>query len=349
MRSSALRIVSRLPSAVAVAFAAAIFGAPAVAERNREIISDSVYLEAQRLIDVEDGRRLNLYCVGSGSRTVVFESGLGEGMIAWALVQPQVARRTRACAYDRAGLGFSDPSPEPRTSEFLVRDLRTLLERAGIAPPFVLVGHSFGGMNIKLFAEQHQRDVAGLVFVDPSHENLAKRRWEIAPQGAAANVQYNAFLQRCLEAKPEELAPGSRLAEGCATPPFSERLSPELRALATARATTPGYRHAWISEQLNIWTISAEQLRAAHRSLDPVPIVVLTREPRPRREDQTQEIANAQNALTVELHTEIARMSSRGRIRVVHDSEHHFQLDQPQEVIAAVLEVLDDSIAADGE
>lgn len=337
---------SRIPIVVALVFATAILGTRAVATPNREIISDPVYVQAQRLIAVEDGRRLNLYCVGSGSPTVVFESGLGEGMIVWALVQPQIARRTRTCAYDRAGLGFSDPSPEPRTSDFLVRDLRNLLKGAGVAPPFVLVGHSFGGMNIKLFAEQHQGDVAGLVFVDPSHEDLAKRRWEISPQGAAANVRYNAFLQSCLEAKPEELAPGSRLAEGCATPPFSERLSPQLRAIGTARAMTYDYRHAWISEQLNIWTKSAEQLRAAHRSLDSLPIVVLTREPRPPREDQTQEIADAQNALTVELHTEIARMSTRGIIRVVRDSEHHFQLDQPQEVIAAVLEVLD-SIASE--
>jgi hypothetical protein len=184
--------------------------------------------------------------------------------------------------------------------------------------------------------------------VDPSHEDLAKRRWEIEPQGAAANARYNEFLRSCLEAKPEEFAPGSRLVQGCATPPFAERLSPQLLELASARASTHGYRQAWISEMLNVWTKSAEQLRAAHRSLDPLPIIVLTREPRPRREDQTQEIADAQNALTVELHKEIASMSTRGAIRVVHDSDHHFQLDQPQEVITAVRDVLD-SIAANGE
>src|SRR3954468_10241000 len=117
------------------------------AARNQEIISDPAYLKPQRLIDVGGGRRLNLYCMGSGSPTVVFDSGLGEGMVAWALVQPQVALHTRACAYDRAGLGFSDPSPEMRTSAFVVQDLRTLLKKARIKPSYVLVGHSFGGMN----------------------------------------------------------------------------------------------------------------------------------------------------------------------------------------------------------
>lgn len=330
----------RIPIAGTVVAFATVLGTVAMAAPNREIISDPVYLKPQRLVAVESGRRLNLYCIGSGSPTVVFDSGLGEGMIAWALVQPQVAQHTRACAYDRAGLGFSDPSPAPRTSAFLVRDLRGLLKRAGIAPPYVLVGHSFGGMNIKLFAEQHRREIAGLVFVDPSHEDQAKRAWEIQPERAAANVRFNAFLQTCLEAKPEDFGPGSRLSESCATPPFAERLSPEIRALASSRAVTHGYRQAWISEQLNVWTRSAEQLRAAHRPLGNLVIVVLTHEPRPRRGNQTQEIADAQNELRMELHTEIARMSTRGAIRVVQDSDHHFQLDQPQEVTAAILEVL---------
>jgi hypothetical protein len=95
-----------------------------------------------------------------------------------------------------------------------------------------------------------------------------------------------------------------------------------------------------VSEQLNIWTRSAEQLRAAHRMLGDLPILVLTHEPRPRQGSQTQEIADAQNALRMELHTEIARMSTRGAIRVVQDSDHHFQLDQPQEVTAAILDIL---------
>jgi pimeloyl-ACP methyl ester carboxylesterase len=334
---------------VIVAAAGIAFGillsAEIKAARNQEIISNPVYLKPQQLIDVEGGRHLNLYCIGTGSPTVVFDSGLGEGMVAWALVQPQVALHARACAYDRAGLGFSDPSLEPRTSAFLVQDLRSLLKKARIKPPYVLVGHSFGGMNIKLFAEQHPREVAGMVFVDPSHEDLTKRAWQISPELAESNARYNAFLQTCLDAKPEDFVPGSPLKENCATPPFAERLSPEIRALEDARDLTYDCRQAWISEQLNVWTKSAEQLRAAYRSLGDLPLVVLTHEPLPRRKNQTQEIADAQNKVRMDLHTEISRMSTRGVIRVVKDSEHHFQLDQPQEVTAAILEVLDSLVS----
>jgi len=207
---------------LAVAALIAIFGgAPswAAGPRNTQIIDDPVYLKAQQLVRVDGDRRLNLYCTGKGSPTVIFDSGLGEGLNVWALVQPQVAKTTRACSYDRAGLGFSDPTNEERTSAFLVADLRKLIVAARIKPPYVLVGHSFGGMNIKLFAETYPRDVAGLVFVDPSHEDLAQRSWDLAPDRAASNVRYNAFLRRCRDAKPEEFTEGSALKNNCATPP----------------------------------------------------------------------------------------------------------------------------------
>ena len=313
---------------------------PAAAQRNAAIIDDAIYLAPQAMVAVERGRRLNLHCVGKGPITVVFDAGLGEDMKVWAFVQPRVGGRTRACAYDRAGLGFSDPSPEPRTSAFLVRDLNRLLLAARIPPPYVLVGHSFGGMNIKLFAETYPAQVAGLVFVDPSHEDLAARAWALSPERAAAGLRYYALMQSCLDAKPEDFVPGAPLTEACATPPNAERLSPEIHAMEAARDARYDVRYAWTSEQFNVWTASADQLRAARRPLGDMPIVVLTHEPLLPRDGETREMTDAQNALRTELHTQIARMSTRGSIRTVHDSGHHFQLDQPQEVIAAVDEVL---------
>lgn len=111
------------------------------------------------------------------------------------------------------------------------------------------------------------------------------------------------------------------------------------------RVLRPGYMGAWISEQENVWSASADQLRAAHRALGDVPIVVLTHEPLPRRENETQEMRDAQNQLRVELHTEISTMSTRGSIRTVQNSGHYFQLDQPQDVIAAVFEVVHQACA----
>jgi pimeloyl-ACP methyl ester carboxylesterase len=98
------------------------------ADKNLQVISDTAYLKPGRLVAIEKGRRLNLYCTGKGSPTVVFDSGRGDSTMVWALIQPPVAAQTRARSYDRAGLGFSDPSPEPQTSANMVEDLHRLLE-----------------------------------------------------------------------------------------------------------------------------------------------------------------------------------------------------------------------------
>jgi pimeloyl-ACP methyl ester carboxylesterase len=127
-----------------------------------------------QFVDV-GAHRLHLWCVGSGSPTVVFESGLGGGAFDWGYVQPSVARFRRACTYDRAGYGYSEPGPRPRTSRQIVSELFTLLDRAGIAGPVVLVGHSFGGYNVRLFAAEYPSKVVGLVLVDASHEDQGRR------------------------------------------------------------------------------------------------------------------------------------------------------------------------------
>jgi pimeloyl-ACP methyl ester carboxylesterase len=314
-------------------------------ERNTQVIADAVYLKPQRLVTIENRRRLNIYCTGRGSPTVIFDSGLGGDMMDWALVQPLVAAETRACSYDRAGLGFSDPSPKPRSSANIVDDLHRLLQAAQITPPYVLVGHSLGGMNIKLYAETYLSEVAGMVFVDPSHEDLARRAWELDPETGKKYGPYIELLHDCLKAKPADFVAGSKLHEACAIPPNSSRFSEKVNALQLERVLRPGYMGAWISEQENVWSASADQLRAAHRALGDIPIIVLTHEPLPRRDNETQEMRDAQNQLRTELHTEISTMSTRGSIRTVKNSGHYFQLEQPQDVIAAVLEVLHEASA----
>lgn len=309
-------------------------------ERNGDVIADAVYLQPQRLVEVESGRRLNVYCVGEGPPAVVFDSGLGDGMMVWALVQHQVAATALACSYDRAGLGFSDPSPRPGTSANIVDDLHRLLRAANIRPPYVLVGHSFGGMNIKLYAQTYISEVAGLVFVDPSHEDLAKKSWELDAGLARRDAAFMEFLHRCLDAKADEFVAGSKLREVCGTPPNRERFSESINAMQLERSTRPGYRHAWITELQNVWTTSAAQLRAARHHLGDIPLVVLTHEPLPRQANETQKIRDAQNRVRTQLHTEIAALSSRGTVRTVHNSGHYFQLDQPRDVAAAVAEVL---------
>src|SRR5579864_863649 len=127
--------------------------------------ADIVYARPGQLIDA-GGFRLNLYCMGSGSPTVVFDSGWGDWAPAWSKVQPEIAKWTRACSYDRAGAGFSDPGPMPRTSVRIAGELRTALHNAGIDGPYILVGSAFGGDNVRTFADLYMGEVAGLVLID---------------------------------------------------------------------------------------------------------------------------------------------------------------------------------------
>lgn len=118
------------------------------------------------LVDV-GGYRLFLRCTGEGSPTVILDAGLAVSSATWAQVQPEVAKFTRVCSYDRANLGRSDPGPSPRTSQMIVDELQTLLKNAGIPGPYVFVGWSFGGLNGQLLArEDGGRSVVGMVLVD---------------------------------------------------------------------------------------------------------------------------------------------------------------------------------------
>ena len=120
-----------------------------------------------QLVDV-GGYQLHLHCLGTGSPAVVTENGLGGSSPDWTLVQPAVSQTTRVCSYDRAGSGWSEVGPTPRTSCQISTELHTLLTKAGIAGPYVMVGHSAGGMHAQVYASQYPTDVAGLVLVDPT-------------------------------------------------------------------------------------------------------------------------------------------------------------------------------------
>ena len=121
-----------------------------------------------QLIDV-GGYKMHLYCVGTntdGRATVVLEPGLGATSATWSWIQPEIAKTTRVCAYDRAGMGWSDPNPEPRDAQHIATELHSLLARSQTPGPFVLVGWSYGGLYIRAYAEQYRNEVAGMVLLD---------------------------------------------------------------------------------------------------------------------------------------------------------------------------------------
>jgi pimeloyl-ACP methyl ester carboxylesterase len=143
---------------------------------------------AKRKVDV-GGYKLSLHCTGQGQPTVVLDAGAGDSHDVWSEVQPAVSGFTRVCSYDRAGLGRSDPGPLPRTSRRIVEELHTLLDQAGIDRPVVVVGHSFGGLNARLFASVYPDDVCGLVLVEATHESYAERSASMLSGSEAARQE----------------------------------------------------------------------------------------------------------------------------------------------------------------
>lgn len=162
-------IPAGLAALVAVlAFGGAIYHAFSTARERRR------YREPGRLIDV-GGHRLHVHCMGTGGPAVVMDAGAGGSSLDWHLVQPEVATFTRACAYDRGGFGWSEPGPMPRTIDRLAEELHSLLVNAEIPPPYVLVGHSFAGLNVRRFACKYPDEVAAIVLVDATHEDINAR------------------------------------------------------------------------------------------------------------------------------------------------------------------------------
>lgn len=122
-----------------------------------------------------DGRRVHMVASGAGSPTIVLEAGFGSTSRTWRALQQELAASHRVVAYDRAGLGASDASPHPRTSRRVAEELREALRSAGVSPPFLLIGHSAGGLHARVFASMYPREVVGLVLVDPTPDGFEER------------------------------------------------------------------------------------------------------------------------------------------------------------------------------
>jgi pimeloyl-ACP methyl ester carboxylesterase len=165
------------------------------------------------LVDL-GGQHLHIACLGSGTPAVLFENGLGDVSVIWALVQPRVAQLTTACAYDRGGYAWSDPGTEPRSFAQLNLELATAAARAGLRPPYILVGQSYGGAVVRRFAEDRSAEVGGLVLVDAAHEDQS--------------VFYDGASHLLREGARGRMVPAPRLA-----------LDADMRRSAASRAEAP--------------------------------------------------------------------------------------------------------------
>lgn len=323
-------IVSVLALILVVAAVTLLLGSKAKADLIAQ------YPPTGQMVDV-GGYRLHIDCQGNGSPTVVMDAGLTEPSLMWALVQPQVSISTRVCVYDRAGLGWSDTSPKPRTAEVMVEELHTLLNNANVAGPYIMVGHSTGGMLVRLYAHSYPAEVVGMVLVDAQHEEQFSRLSTTIQQGVKAMfAQSNQMLP--LYRVVVATGIGALVPAIGALADTPQLPSPAREAVSALALTDPEFIEARAAEQDAIFD-SLEQVRAAHiTSLGNIPLIVLYRgiddSPTPGMTPEE----NQQRWFG--LQTELAALSPQGKLVLAEQSGHHIQLDQPNLVIDAIEQVL---------
>jgi pimeloyl-ACP methyl ester carboxylesterase len=284
------------------------------------------------------GRALHLHCSGQGQPTVVLENGLTANYAAWLLVQGPIASFTRVCSYDRAGMGWSDPSPDPTQAEFVERDLARLVESAHLPPPYVLVGWSAGGVFVRRFQREHAADVAGVVLVDSSHEQQASRLPK--PPGGDLDAFVRGQLQLCSRiAWTGVVRLSGALAEMNTRLSLPESLRAELLALANRTEYCDGVRREMAGFPADLVA------QTPPASLGDLPLAVLSRG-RPSvpadfgGADVPADFLAEQDRVWASLQAELAALSSRTLHRTLPASGHAIPLEAPDAVVEAVRDVL---------
>lgn len=293
-----------------------------------------LYPPPGRLVDI-GGRRIHIDCRGTGSPTVILESGLGSGgSVDWARVHDALARHTRTCAYDRAGIMWSDPKPGPQNAAAVADDLHATLAAAGISGPLVLVGHSIGGPYTRVYTGRYGDQVAGLVMVDASHPDQVARLRQVVK----ANVD------------PGKVVSIVRIADALSWTGLVRLMAngqmPNLPTEAGAKigAYTSHSIGGALSE-LQGFDRTMDQARIV-RSFGDRPLIVLTAmAPYTPAQLKSLELSPQDGARMKQvwksLQAEMAAMSTHGSQQTVPDSGHYIQIDRPDIVIAAVDRVVD--------
>lgn len=289
-------------------------------------LDDSKYPAPGQLIDV-GGHRLHLNCTGAGITPVILDSGLGEGAMEWELVQPEVAKFARVCSYDRAGLGWSDAGPNPRTSQQIDKELRALLKNAGIAGPYVLVGHSIGGIHLQLYASQFPEEVAGLVLVDSTHASQWERK-EMPKIPSALPLLFKV------------LAPlGVPRLLNKALASSQANLSSEMVAKKSAVYCRTRHLNA-AADELSAVSASVRQVHDAPMQLGNKPLIVLTRGKKDSMPGLSRVEADRVEVVWNELQNDLATRSQNSKHLIAEHSGHMIPLQQPALVVEAIRQML---------
>jgi pimeloyl-ACP methyl ester carboxylesterase len=300
-----------------------------------------------RLVDI-GGWHLHLNCTGlarATQPTVILEAGRGDFSVEWSLVQPTVARFARVCSYDRAGDGWSALGPHPRTFHQIVYELHTLLDKAGERPPYVLVGHSYGGWLVRLYQATHPAEVAGMVLVEAGAENP----WRMMPDGRLVRSSELAAGRpipavktsgplRVSEIPPaalQQMRAGLAAASLHANDAPRDKLPIDAQRMRTWALGQLGHVAAAVNpfEHDELAALRAERAKSEY-PLGDMPLVVITRGIAEEAGPDSLEAEHRRD------HAAVARLSRAGRLVVAERSGHHVQLDQPELVVAAIREVL---------
>jgi pimeloyl-ACP methyl ester carboxylesterase len=295
---------------------------------DKPIPALDAYARSGELVDIGNGKRLNLRCSGSGSTTVMLESGAVADSMTWSDVQPTLAKTFRVCSYDRAGYGFSEGAATAPYIQSTAQDLHALLRAARIARPVVLVGHSLGTNIVREFASKYPADVGAIVLLDPPAQNIEG----VGAERRAAVDKENAGMMEAIAACGRKAAQVPPALEGCLRPP-NPKFSDALNAAHHASKSRPAF-----------WESIGNALRAG-RALDrePVPatethgaIPLLILQPDNPFDDEPPEDRPMIEAARIKTQQAIAATSTRGRIIPVAHSSHDVQNDRPEVVVDAV-------------
>jgi len=280
-----------------------------------------------QLVDV-GGYEMHLHCMGQGEPTVILEAALGTSVLSWKRAQEEVAMTTRVCTYDRSGIGWSDQAPVVQDAQQVVDTLRVLLENASIDGPYVMVGHSLGGLLVRIFAKKYSSDVAGMVLVDSSHEGQRPR---LPAEIWTVMDGYQALLGRMRRLAPLGVLRFTSMDDVSGYLPEADREA-GIALGHRSHAVDAIYRE-WVLFNTTSWQV-----------LEPgffgeMPLIVLTRgKPVSDVEAPGLSVTARQEFMQSwnELQSELAALSFNNAHVIAGQSEHYIMIDQPELVVDAI-------------